>query len=87
MAEQARLILKGDRLQLANELMQHTRISNLSELVGVMLTRYSKHMAATWEIEPTRFDDIPQAIAPIPAVTTGGPPIKTRPPGTDDDFI
>lgn len=74
---QARIVLKNERLDLANDLLAHTRISNLSELMGVMLTRYSKHMAETWEVEPTRFES--QEPSSQPPSSTATTPSKTRP--------
>ena len=74
---QARIVLKNERLDLANDLLAHTRISTLSELVGVMLTRYSKHMAETWEVEPTRLENPESSSQPSSSTTVT--PSKTRP--------
>ena len=74
---QARIVLKNERLDLANNLLAHTRISTLSELMGVMLTRYSKHMAETWEVNPTRFED--QESSTQPLSSTAANLSKTRP--------
>lgn len=74
---QARIVLKDERLDLANDLLVHTRISTLSELVGVMLTRYSKHMAETWEVQPTRFESqksSPQSSSAIATATSKDQP-------------
>ncbi|MEL7493414.1 MAG: hypothetical protein AAGJ95_05570 [Cyanobacteria bacterium J06554_11] len=49
---QARIVLREEHLTIANDLKENTRLGSLTEVVGVLLTRYGRHLKATWELEP-----------------------------------
>ena len=49
---QARVVIRDDVLERGEELLQVTKLGSLTELIAVMFSRYSAHLAATWEVLP-----------------------------------
>ena len=41
---QARIVLREEHLTIANDLKENTRLGSLTEVVGVLLTRYGRHL-------------------------------------------
>jgi len=56
---QTRAVMPARYVPLADELLQTTGINDYSTLIGILLSRYCKHLLSTWEIA-----NCPQA-API----------------------
>jgi hypothetical protein len=56
---QTRAVMPARYVPLADELLQTTGINDYSTLIGILLSRYGKHLLSTWEIA-----NCPQA-API----------------------
>ncbi|ESA32866.1 hypothetical protein N836_24065 [Leptolyngbya sp. Heron Island J] len=65
---QARIVLREEHLTIANDLKENTRLGSLTEVVGVLLTRYGRHLKATWELEPGA-DTMPE----VPSTPTAQP--------------
>lgn len=76
---QARVVIRGELLPLAQRIQDATKLSSLTELMGVLLTRYGTHLEQTWEVTADA--------APAPVVQGGqtpvdaAPPVSTKPPG------
>lgn len=49
---QVRIVLKDEVAEIAQDLLELTRLSNISELTSVLYSRYAKHLKATWEVQP-----------------------------------
>lgn len=80
---QARIVLREEHLTIANDLKENTRLGSLTEVVGVLLTRYGRHLKATWELEPGA--DSMAEVAPTPTaqpVTLSEQSTPPRDPGT-----
>lgn len=71
---QTRILLKDSVLEQGEELLKVTRLGSLSELVAVMFSRYGKHLANTWEIQPPTTSGIaPEVVknpSPVPELPT-----------------
>jgi hypothetical protein len=55
---QTRAVMPARYVPLADELLQTTGINDYSTLIGILLSRYGKHLLSTWEIA-----NCPQAAA------------------------
>lgn len=96
---QARIVLRDEHHELAQQIQDQTKLGTLTEVVGAMLTRYGKHMIETWVINPAQcretpppstFDaPSPMAIAPTYSLVDEFPDSPPTDPGDppDDDFI
>lgn len=49
---QTRIVLRENIKERAEELLEATQLSSLSELMAVLISRYGKHLEATWELDP-----------------------------------
>ena len=47
---QTRAVMPARYVPLADELLQTTGVSDYSTLIGILLSRYGKHLLSTWEI-------------------------------------
>jgi hypothetical protein len=47
---QTRAVMPARYVPLADELLQTTGINDYSTLIGILLSRYGKHLLSTWEI-------------------------------------
>lgn len=47
-----RVQLRDTALEQGEELLQVTKLGSLTELISVMFSRYGRHLAATWEVQP-----------------------------------
>jgi hypothetical protein len=68
---QTRAVMPARYVPLADELLQTTGINDYSTLIGILLSRYGKHLLSTWEIA-----NCPQAAAvqqPIASVSIEQP--------------
>lgn len=66
---QARVVIRDDVLERGEELLQVTKLGSLTELIAVMFSRYSSHLAATWEVLPTPNAQYSVASEPQPTFT------------------
>ena len=80
---QARIVIKDSALEQSEELLKVTRLGSLSELVAVLISRYGKHLANTWEVQPpttsgpmTEVLKIPSSIPETPPEFTFNEPIS-----------
>jgi hypothetical protein len=69
---QTRAVLPSKFVPLADELLATTGASDYSTLIGILLSRYGKHLLSTWEIA-----NCPQA-APIVQQPIAQPSITTE---------
>jgi hypothetical protein len=62
---QTRAVMPARYVPLADELLQATGVNDYSTLIGILLSRYGKHLLNTWEIAncPQAAPAIPQPIA------------------------
>lgn len=71
---QTRVVLKDPHNAIAAQIMEATKLSNLSEVVGAMLTRYGRHMMQTWQLDAGRCPDpAPDLSAPTLPLAGGQP--------------
>lgn len=49
---QARVVIRDEILERGEELLEITKLGSLTELIAVFFSRYSSHLAATWEVLP-----------------------------------
>jgi hypothetical protein len=47
---QTRAVMPSRYVPLADELLETTGINDYSTLIGILLSRYGKHLLSTWEI-------------------------------------
>ena len=48
---QSRFVLKDEILEVAQELLELTRLSSISELTSVLYSRYADHLKSTWKVQ------------------------------------
>jgi hypothetical protein len=73
---QTRAVMPARYVPLADELLQTTGVGDYSTLIGILLSRYGKHLLNTWEIancpqatpvneQPHAHTDAPEPFAPM----------------------
>ena len=67
---QTRAVMPARYVPLADELLQTTGVGDYSTLIGILLSRYGKHLLNTWEIancpQATPVNDPPHAHTDAP---------------------
>jgi hypothetical protein len=71
---QVRVVLRDEVVEQGERLRQVTKTGSLSELVGLMFSRYGRHLEQTWEVIPVSptyaqaepLPDVVATIAPMP---------------------
>lgn len=66
---QARVYIRDEVLERGEELLQITKLGSLSELIAVFFSRYSTHLAQTWEVVPVPNAQFSAAPEPQPSFT------------------
>lgn len=66
---QARVYIRDEILERGEELLAITKLGSLTELIAVMFSRYSSHLAATWEVVPIPNSQFSAAPEPQPMST------------------
>lgn len=64
---QSRFVLKDEVLEVAEELLQLTRLSNISELTSVLYSRYADHLKSTWKVQASADTT---AVEPFPQIAS-----------------
>ena len=64
---QVRVVLRDEVVEQGERLRQVTKTGSLTELIGLMFSRYGRHLEQTWEVIPVS-PTYAQA-EPIPEVT------------------
>ncbi len=63
---QVRVVLRDEVVKEGERLRQITKAGSLTELIGLMFSRYGKHLEQTWEVLPIHPR---QTTEPYPEVT------------------
>ena len=69
---QTRAVMPARYVPLADELLQTTGVSDYSTLIGILLSRYGKHLLSTWEIANCQ-QAAPVNLQPIASVSIAQP--------------
>lgn len=71
---QVRVVLRDEVVEQGEKLRQVTKTGSLTELIGLMFSRYGRHLEQTWEVIPmmptyAQAELQPEATAPPSAPT------------------
>lgn len=74
---QARLVIRDEHYAIATQLKEATQLASLTEVIGVLLTRYGRHLRETWELNPELIGESSPSPALSAAAQLAPPPIRT----------
>ena len=71
---QVRVVLRDEVVEQGERLRQVTKTGSLTELIGLMFSRYGRHLEQTWEVVPVsptyaQAEPIPEATKSVQSPT------------------
>ncbi len=78
---QTRIVVSSKLKPLAEELVAITGVDSLSDLLSLLLTKYGRHLKASWELLPQQQQVVipAQATHSIPELIDQPPALQTQP--------